>query len=65
MTRVTVVGGGLAGCEASIQLARRGHDVTLLEQKPLARTPAQTGDYLAKELANYKGYQGELGSRLK
>jgi tripartite-type tricarboxylate transporter receptor subunit TctC len=35
-----------------------------IETYPQA-TPAQTGDYLAKELANYKGYQGELGSRLK
>src|SRR5579862_9989231 len=41
---VTVVGAGLAGCEAAWQLAERGVQVTLLEQKPLARTPAQTSD---------------------
>jgi methylenetetrahydrofolate--tRNA-(uracil-5-)-methyltransferase len=41
---VTVVGAGLAGCEAAWQLAERGIDVCLVEQKPVARTPAQTTD---------------------
>jgi methylenetetrahydrofolate--tRNA-(uracil-5-)-methyltransferase len=41
---VTVVGAGLAGCEAAFQLAERGIDVLLLEQKPHRRTPAQTTD---------------------
>lgn len=45
---VTIVGGGLAGCEAATQLARRGIDVTLLEMKPAKRTPAQCGDGLAE-----------------
>jgi len=44
MATVTVVGAGLAGCEAAWQLAERGVDVRLVEQKPLARTPAQTTD---------------------
>src|SRR6516164_9900850 len=44
VTPVTVVGAGLAGCEATWQLAERGVDVVLVEQKPLARTPAQTSD---------------------
>jgi methylenetetrahydrofolate--tRNA-(uracil-5-)-methyltransferase len=43
-----VVGGGLAGCEAAWQLAQRGVRVRLLEQKPLARTPAQTTDALCE-----------------
>jgi methylenetetrahydrofolate--tRNA-(uracil-5-)-methyltransferase len=42
--KVTVVGAGLAGCEAAWQLAERGIDVRLVEQKPIARTPAQTTD---------------------
>jgi methylenetetrahydrofolate--tRNA-(uracil-5-)-methyltransferase len=42
---VTVVGGGLAGCEAAIQLAKRGHQVRLLEMRPVRSTEAhQTGD---------------------
>src|SRR6266511_3309438 len=48
MRPVTIVGGGLAGCEAAWQLAERDIDVTLLEQKPLKRTPAQRGDRLAE-----------------
>lgn len=46
--KVTVVGGGLAGCEASFQLAERGIDVELIEQKPHARTPAQNTDKLCE-----------------
>lgn len=45
---ITIVGAGLAGCEAAWQLAERGNDVLLLEQKPLARTPAQTSDKLCE-----------------
>src|SRR5580693_4787723 len=46
--RVTIIGAGLAGCEASWQLAARGIDVTLVEQKPIARTPAQTTDSMCE-----------------
>jgi len=45
---ITVVGGGLAGCEAAFQLAERGFPVRLLEMKPHKRTPAQHGDGLAE-----------------
>ena len=38
--RVTVIGGGLAGCEAAWQLAQRGIPVTLWEMKPQKMTPA-------------------------
>ena len=34
MSKVTVVGAGLAGCEAAWQLAQRGFSVDLLEMKP-------------------------------
>ena len=37
---VTVVGAGLAGCEAAWQLAERGFSVTLCEMKPEKMTPA-------------------------
>lgn len=44
--RVTVVGGGLAGCEAAFQLARRGVAVDLHEMRPGRQTPVhQTGDF--------------------
>ena len=44
----TVVGGGLAGCEAAWQLAERGISVTLLEMKPGHKSPAHTRDQLAE-----------------
>lgn len=46
--KVLVVGAGLAGCEAAYQLAERGIDVELVEQKPKARTPAQNTDKLCE-----------------
>jgi methylenetetrahydrofolate--tRNA-(uracil-5-)-methyltransferase len=55
--RVTVVGGGLAGSECAWQLAERGVEVELLEQKPLKRTPAQQGDGLA-ELVCSNSFRG-------
>jgi methylenetetrahydrofolate--tRNA-(uracil-5-)-methyltransferase len=54
---VTIVGGGLAGCECAWQLARRGVRARLIEQKPLARTPAQRGDGLA-ELVCSNSFRG-------
>ena len=46
--RVTVVGGGLAGCEAAWQLAQRGVSVRLYEMRPTRRTEAHRGDSLAE-----------------
>ena len=37
---VTIIGAGLAGCEAAWQLAQRGIGVTLHEMKPHKMTPA-------------------------
>ena len=45
---ITVVGGGLAGCEAAWQLARRGVDVRLIEMKPEAFSPAHTSPDLGE-----------------
>ena len=38
--KATVVGAGLAGCEAAMQLANRGVQVTLIDMKPRKMTPA-------------------------
>ena len=44
--QVTVIGAGLAGCEAAWQLAQRGIAVTLHEMKPEKTTPAHhTADF--------------------
>jgi len=48
MPRVTVVGGGLAGCEAVWQIARRGVGVDLYEMRPLRGTEAHQTDMLAE-----------------
>ena len=46
MKQVTVVGAGLAGCEAAWQLANRGISVTLIEMRPVKMTPAhKTADF--------------------
>src|ERR671933_517834 len=44
---IHVVGGGLAGSEASWQLAERGHAVVLHEMRPARTTPAHKSDRLA------------------
>ncbi len=54
---VSIVGAGLAGCEAALTLAARGIAVRLYEQKPKARTPAQTSDRLC-ELVCSNSFRG-------
>ncbi len=54
---VSIVGAGLAGCEAALQLAARGFRVRLHEQKPHARTPAQVSDQLC-ELVCSNSFRG-------
>ena len=41
---VTIIGGGLAGCEAAWQLAKRDIPVVLWEMKPEKKTPAHHSD---------------------
>jgi len=57
MTEATVIGAGLAGTECAYQLAERGVDVTLIEQKPARRTPAQHFDFFA-ELVCSNSFRG-------
>jgi methylenetetrahydrofolate--tRNA-(uracil-5-)-methyltransferase len=45
---ITVIGGGLAGCEAAWQIARRGCAVRLYEMRPVCSTPAHKTDRLAE-----------------
>lgn len=45
---VNIIGGGLAGCEATYQLAKRGVKVRLYEQKPIKFSPAHTNKHLAE-----------------
>ncbi|MSP83833.1 MAG: methylenetetrahydrofolate--tRNA-(uracil(54)-C(5))-methyltransferase (FADH(2)-oxidizing) TrmFO [Alphaproteobacteria bacterium] len=45
---IHVVGGGLAGCEAAWQLARRGVPVVIHEMRPVRGTEAHVGERLAE-----------------
>lgn len=45
---VSVIGAGLAGCEAAFQLAERGIPVTLYEMKPLQFSPAHHNENFAE-----------------
>lgn len=42
--RVKVIGAGLAGCEAALQLVKRGFEVDLYEMRPLKTTGAHSTD---------------------
>jgi methylenetetrahydrofolate--tRNA-(uracil-5-)-methyltransferase len=59
MSTVTVVGGGLAGSEASWQLAERGHHVQLFEMRPKHSTGAHSTHQLAELVCS-----NSLGSQL-
>lgn len=48
MTRLSVIGGGLAGVEAAWQAAERGIEVDLYEMRPVRMTPAHVTDRLAE-----------------
>ena len=45
---INVIGGGLAGCEAAYQIAKRGIKVLLYEMKPLKFSPAHSNQDLAE-----------------
>ncbi len=46
--KIKVIGAGLAGCEASYQLAKRGFEVDLYEMKPQQFSPAHHSEYFAE-----------------
>ena len=46
--KISVIGGGLAGCEAAYYLARRGANVTLYEMKPKKYSPAHESPLLCE-----------------
>jgi methylenetetrahydrofolate--tRNA-(uracil-5-)-methyltransferase len=48
LTRVRIIGAGLAGSEAAWQCARRGVAVELFEMRPVRATPAHQTDHFAE-----------------
>ena len=45
---ITIIGGGLAGCEAAYQIAQKGIKVKLYEMKPVKFTEAHSNENLAE-----------------
>ncbi len=48
LSKIVIIGGGLAGCEAAWHLSRRGVRVALYEMKPGRFSPAHRSPYLAE-----------------
>ncbi|MBR3887822.1 MAG: methylenetetrahydrofolate--tRNA-(uracil(54)-C(5))-methyltransferase (FADH(2)-oxidizing) TrmFO [Clostridia bacterium] len=48
MKEIIVIGGGLAGCEAAYQIAKRGIHVKLYEMKPIKFSPAHSNENMAE-----------------
>jgi len=59
MSEIIVIGGGLAGTEAALQVAERGIDVILYEMRPANQTPAHTTSNFAELVCS-----NSLGSNL-
>lgn len=45
---ITIIGGGLAGCEVALKLARAGHPVRLVDMKPSRLSPAHKSPLLGE-----------------
>lgn len=45
---ISIIGGGLAGCEAAYQIAKKGIKVKLYEMKPIKYSPAHSNQNLAE-----------------
>ena len=63
MSRVKVIGGGLAGCEAALQCARHGVAVELYEMRPVCSTPAhQTANFAELVCSNSLKSESEFSA---
>ena len=45
---INIIGAGLAGCEATWYLAKKGYDITLYEMRPVKMTPAHKTEKFAE-----------------
>lgn len=60
MEELTIIGGGLAGCETAWQAAQLGVQVKLFEMRPIKKTDAHVSDALAELVCS-----NSLGSTLR
>ncbi len=62
MDKITVIGAGLAGCEAAMQIANAGIMVDLIEMKPIKKTPAHKSDNFAELVCSNSLKAGRVDS---
>jgi len=62
MNKINIVGGGLAGAEASWFLSKRGWTVNLYEMRPKITTPAHKTEFLAELVCSNSLRSSELSS---
>jgi methylenetetrahydrofolate--tRNA-(uracil-5-)-methyltransferase len=62
LNAVKVIGGGLAGCEAAWQIAKRGVKVTLWEMRPKTCSPAHHTEWLAELVCSNSLRSNELNT---
>jgi methylenetetrahydrofolate--tRNA-(uracil-5-)-methyltransferase len=60
--RITILGGGLAGCEATWQLVKRGIPVRLIEMKPERFSPAHDSEDLGELVCSNSFRSASLNS---
>lgn len=60
--KITVIGGGLAGSEAALQIAKKGINVDLYEMRPQKTTGAHSTDYLAELVCSNSLGSNDLSS---
>lgn len=63
---VHIIGGGLSGCEAALQLSDMGWEVSLYEMRPIVQTPAHKSDSLAELVCSnsLKSFRLDTGAGL-
>ena len=59
---ITIIGGGLAGCEAAAKIAQADLPCRLLEMKPVRFSPAHTSEQLAELVCSNSFKSESLGS---
>ncbi len=60
--KAKIIGGGFAGCEAAYQLLKRGVSVTMVDMKPLKKSPAHHLDTLCEVVCSNSFKSDDFGT---
>ncbi|MBQ8505596.1 MAG: methylenetetrahydrofolate--tRNA-(uracil(54)-C(5))-methyltransferase (FADH(2)-oxidizing) TrmFO, partial [Clostridia bacterium] len=60
--KAKIIGGGFAGCEAAYQLLKRGVSVTMVEMKPIKKSPAHNLDTLCEVVCSNSFKSDDFGT---